>query len=93
MDIENDLDLQRQIAGTVYTWDEEDRFYRDAIIQIKNKKPRIYIYNRKIVEKIQEDFPDLKIIKREFYWEVINNVSKNYTRKKGRPTKKQNNNS
>lgn len=90
---EMDIDLTEQMAESVYYYNDEDRFYRDAVLQIKHKKPRVYIYNKKIMERIQKEFPDLQIVKRDFYWEVINNVTKTYIRKKGRPTKEQNNNS
>ena len=72
MEIDNDLDLQRQVGGTVYSYDDEDRFYRDVTYQIKEGKSRIYIYNKSITERIQEEYPDLIIKKRDFYWEVFN---------------------
>lgn len=91
--MEKDIDLKEQYVESVYLYNDEERFYRDAIIQIKAKKPRIYIYNKKIMERIQSEFPNLKIVRRDFYWEVINDVTKTYIRKKGRPRKEQNNNS
>ena len=75
---DNDIDLEKQEGGTVYTWDDEDRYYRDVILQLKENKMRIYIYNKKIVDRIENEFPDLIIKKRDFYWEVINNDSNFY---------------
>ena len=76
MERDNDLDLQRQTGGTVYSYDDEDKFYRDVTYQIKEGKPRIYIYNKKIVDRIQEEYPDLTIKKTDFYWEVFNYETK-----------------
>lgn len=76
MERDNDIDLQRQTGGTVYSYDDEDKFYRDVVIQIKEGKRVIYIYNRAIMERIQEEYPDITIKRREFYWEVINNETK-----------------
>lgn len=92
MEEKNDIDLERELGGTVYTWDEQDRFYRDVITLIKRGTPKIYIYNKNIYKKIQEEYPCLKIVRKEFYWEVINDDARYYSRKKGRPRKKQNNN-
>ena len=76
MERNNDIDLERQIGGTVYSYDDEDKFYRDVVIQIRAGKRVIYIYNRKIMERIQEEYPDITIKKRDFYWEVINDETK-----------------
>ena len=76
MERNNDLNLQKQVGETVYSWDDEDRFYRDVVNQIKIGKKRIYIYNRKIVERIQFEYHDITIKKRDFYWEVINDETK-----------------
>ena len=76
MERDNDLDLQRQTGGTVYSYDDEDKFYRDVTYQIKEGKRVIYIYNKVIMERIKEEYPDLPIKRRDFYWEVINNETK-----------------
>lgn len=78
MERDNDIDLEKQIGGTVYSYDDEDKFYRDVLIQIKQGVHVIYIYNKNIVQKIKEEFPDLTIKKRDFYWEVINYETKYY---------------
>lgn len=74
--MENEIDLQRQVGGTVYSYDDEDKFYRDVTYQIKEGKRRIYIYNKYIMERIKKEYPDLPIKEREFYWEVFNEKKK-----------------
>ena len=61
---------------TVFTYDDEDRFYRDIKNQIKERKRRMYIYNKKIYERIKEEYPHLRYEERDFYWEVINDETR-----------------
>lgn len=66
--------------------DEEERHYNDVVLQIKQGVKKIYVYNKNIIDKVQEEFKNLEIIKKDFYWEITNN-NKPFPKKKGRPKK------
>lgn len=76
MEINDNIDLEKETGGTVFAYNDEDKFYRDVIIQIKSGKSRIYIYNKKILDRVQKKYPNIPIKRRDFYWEVINNETK-----------------
>ena len=65
---------------------EEERHYRDVVLQIKQGRKKIYVLNRKVIDKVQSMFENLEITKKDFYWEITNN-NKSFPKKKGRPKK------
>lgn len=65
---------------------EEERHYRDVILQIKQGRKKIYVLNKKVIDKVQNIFENLEINKKDFYWEITNN-NKPFPKKKGRPKK------
>lgn len=71
----------------VEQYDSEERYYRDVILQIKQGKRKIYVYNKEILNKIQEQFENIEVKKKDFYWEITNN-NEPFPKKKGRPRKR-----
>ena len=70
----------------VEQYDSEERYYRDVILQIKQGKKKIYVYNKSIVDRVQTEFEKIEIKKKDFYWEITNN-NEPFPMKKGRPRK------
>ena len=70
----------------VEQYDSEERYYRDVILQIKQGKKIIYVYNKEILNKIQEQFENIDVKKKDFYWEITNN-NEPFPKKIGRPRK------
>ena len=65
---------------------EEERHYRDVVLQIRQGIHKIYVYNKKIIDRIEKQFKNIEIKKKDFYWEVENN-NEPFPKKKGRPKK------
>lgn len=54
-------------------FDEEERCYRDALYEIR-KGHIAYVYSAKILNMIIDKMPNIKINRKEFYWEVSNDI-------------------
>lgn len=60
------------MSSGVYHIDQEESYYSDILKQLNKGVKEIYVYNKNLIEKIEKQFPDLKIEKRDFYWIIIN---------------------
>ena len=74
------------INEAVEQYDEEERHYRDVVLQIKHGIRKIYVYNKKIIDRVQSEFENIEIKKKEFYWEITNSNNP-FPKEKGRPKK------
>ena len=72
MEKELEVNIEEEVGGTVFSYDDEDKFFRDVVAQMKLGKSRIYIYNKKVLERVEKKYPGITIKRRDFYWEVIN---------------------
>ena len=63
----------RIVNGIDYEKDPEKDCYRDAICELK-KGNTTYVYNKRVLNKILEKLPNVKVNKREFFWEVRNDI-------------------
>ena len=72
--------------GAVEYYDSEERCYKDAVSDIKRGTRKIYVYNKNILNKIQKEFDNIEVKKKDFYWEIINN-NEPFPKKKDRHKK------
>lgn len=80
--------------GDPYTerLDNEESFFSDVILQLRQGIPKVYVYNKNIINNLICMFPDINIQKKDFYWEVINDeYTKTCAKQKSRNNKKQDN--
>lgn len=61
--------IRKRLGASTDDYDTEDRFYRDSVILLK-KNETVYIYNKKILNRLNSRFKDLKIEYEDFYWKV-----------------------
>ena len=63
----------RVVKGIDYQKNDELECYKQTIKEIKKGK-KSYVYNEKILELIKQEYPNIEIKKKDFYWEVKNDV-------------------